>query len=65
MVRIAIDINKCTECPFVKCTKHYTEDSWEHASDYWCGRADNRKIAVYIEWPREMPLVPDWCPIKI
>ena len=32
--------------------------------DYMCEKA-NRKIAGAVEWPSEIPEVPNWCPIKI
>jgi hypothetical protein len=33
------------------------------ATDYYCILA-NKKIAGYVEWDREMPEVPEWCPIR-
>ena len=69
MARIFIDIPHCGKCPFVRQERFYTEDSWEHAYDYFCTKQmrDGKplRVAHYIEWEREMPEVPDSCPQKI
>jgi len=76
MPEIKLSINKCSECPNCKVTRLYTEDSWEHAEDYWCtavaakpmnehGR-DNlpyKLIRGYVEWSSEIPAPPEWCPL--
>lgn len=75
-MKISYEVKDCTECQFCKGTKLYTEDSWEHATDYWCtkvpavnepsrGRSNEpfKMIAGYIEWPSEMPGIPEWCPL--
>lgn len=76
MVTIQLKINKCSECPNCKVTRLYTEDSWEHAEDYWCkatpappynerGRSalPFKLIEGYVEWHDEIPTPPEWCPI--
>ena len=76
MVTIQLKIKNCSECPYCKITRLYTEDSWEHAQDYWCeltpaapknerGRSSVpfRLIAGYVEWNDETPTPPEWCPI--
>jgi hypothetical protein len=64
MAKLLIEIDKCYECPFVKCERAYTPDSFEYEWNYKCGRNDET-IATYIEYNREMPEVPNWCPIKV
>lgn len=32
---------------------------------YFCGINYDKSIATYIEWPSEMPDVPDWCPLRV
>ena len=65
MAKIQFDIKDCQDCPECKREKHYTEDSWEHAENFYCKKAKDRKIAGYVEWRREMPPVPEWCPVKV
>lgn len=75
--KVTIQLEDCQDCQFCKCTKLYTADSWEHASDFWCTKVpavnepsrgreqtDFKMIAGYVEWRREMPDVPAWCPIR-
>lgn len=62
---IHLSIKNCTECPYHKSKRHWTSDSWEHAYDYFCQINFNKPIATYIEWPSEMPDVPDWCPLRV
>ena len=68
MARICIELNNCMACPFVISERMWTSDSFEEAYDYFCGEKRERatgmpkKIAGYIEWEREMPDVPNWCP---
>lgn len=66
MSSITIEIKNCLECPYVHSEKLYTGDSWEHAYDYFCSKTSptSKKIAGYIEWPSEMPDIPDWCPCR-
>jgi hypothetical protein len=64
MAKLLIEIDKCNKCPFVKCEGVYTQDSFECECNYKCGK-NNRTIATYIEYNREMPEVPNWCPIKV
>ena len=76
MATITMEVKKCSECPKCKVTRLYTEDSWEHADDYWCtatpaesitkqGRSalPFRLIKGYVEWASEIPDVPEWCPL--
>lgn len=65
MAKITFEIRDCQDCPFCKEERMYTEDSWEHAFDYFCKKMNNKQIATYVEWRREMPDVPDWCPCKV
>lgn len=64
MTKIEFEIKDCQDCPFCETKRMYTGDSWEHAFDYFCKKADNKQIATYIEWRSEMPEVPDWCPCR-
>jgi hypothetical protein len=76
MPEIKIQINSCKDCPHCKVTRLYTEDSWEHAEDYWCkgvkatplherGRESlpYKLIRGYVEWDSEIPAPPRWCPL--
>lgn len=61
MTTIQMQIKDCSECP-----KHKTERTpcSGYASDYYC-RLTGNKIAGYIEWPSEMPEVPENCPLRV
>jgi hypothetical protein len=63
MAKIVMEIKNCLECPKCEPRRIYTSDSWEHAYDYYC-KKNGEQIAHYIEWPSEMPPVPDNCPMK-
>ena len=58
---IGFEIKKCEECPFLRLER--TQGAG-YAHDYWCSKI-NRKIAGYVEYPSEIPEVPEWCPCKI
>lgn len=65
MTVIKLEITSCKECPFLKQERHYTEDSWETAFNWFCKKVDNKKIQGYVEWHEEKDItVPEWCPIK-
>lgn len=65
MVKIAIDIENCSQCPFIKKERHYTADSFEMAFDWFCEAEDNKIIAGYVEWHEEKKTpIPTWCPKK-
>lgn len=57
---IILTINNCSKCP-----KHRVERTPQtgYAIDYYC-EITNHKVASYIEWPSEIPPVPDNCPLK-
>ena len=59
---ITIRVGRCDECPF-----HYTDYTRGAgcADDYFCEAAGGRKIAYYVEYPSEIPPVPEWCPYFI
>lgn len=76
MPEIKIQIDSCKDCPHCKVTRLYTEDSWEHAEDFWCmAVVDNphyergreslpyKLIRGYVEWDSEIPKPPVWCPL--
>ena len=73
MTKIAININKCNECPHFNRTRYYTSDSWEVAYDWWCTKMSDdtekcghKKISGYVEWNDVKNIeIPDWCPAKI
>lgn len=66
MPKIVLDIKSCKECPFFKTTTYRTEDSWERAENWHCGKSNDKKIAGYVEWHEEKGIkVPDWCPISL
>ncbi len=63
MAKIVIEyeFEKCNKCPFVYTERTDTPDSFECATDYYCG-ALNRKIQGYVESYSELMEVPNWCP---
>jgi predicted Zn-ribbon and HTH transcriptional regulator len=60
---IKIEIKDCSECPFFKEERVYTEDSFEMPFDWYCNKAHGKKIAGYVEWHDKIA-IPDWCPCK-
>ena len=63
MTTIKLEIQDCSQCPFLERKTVYTSDSFERPEDWFCKKNDNKKIAGYVEWHDKTP-VPDWCPIK-
>lgn len=47
-ILLVYNIDNCSRCPLHKTQSLVTADSWEHASDYYCG-SNGKKIARYIE----------------
>lgn len=64
MTFIKIEIKNCTQCPFFRRERIYTEDSWEEAYDWYCTKSEDKKISGYVERNDKIP-VPEWCEIKI
>lgn len=63
MVKITIEVSNCKECPHFKEQRHYTADSFEIVSDWFCKKENDKKIAGYVEWHKEDDVkIPDWCP---
>ncbi len=72
MTKITIDIKSCQDCPFFEKKRHYTEDSWEQAHDWYCKNEKvstidgPREIEGYVSWNEEKDVkIPDWCPVKV
>lgn len=66
MTKIAFEIKTCKDCPFVDIKPHYTSDSFEHASNWFCKKSRGKKIEGYIDWHEEKSVkIPKWCPIEI
>ena len=63
-IRIEKEIQKCWDCPKCKNKPTETSDSFEVATDYYCG-VNNEKIMGYVEHDWEMPFVPNWCPLLV
>ena len=40
MTKIAIEIDRCSQCPHFKSSPYWTEDSWERAEYWWCKASD-------------------------
>lgn len=69
MAKIESEVRDCLDCPHCRGERMYTEDSFEEPFNYFCKataerEADQKQIATYIEWRKEMPEIPDWCPCK-
>jgi hypothetical protein len=65
-MKIEIEINSCQECPYFDKRRMYTSDSFEEAYDWFCKKADNKKIQGYVEWHEEEDIkIPEWCPCKV
>ena len=67
---IGIEIQTCMGCPYHTTKRHYTSDSFEMAFDYYCTKMpimqdEYKQVASYIEREREMPEIPEWCPLLI
>lgn len=61
MAKIGLEINKCRSCPLVEIER---TPKAGYAFDYFCSATSPMKlIASYVEYPSEIPEVPDWCPI--
>lgn len=60
-VDIIIKVQKCNECPFSKTER--TQGAG-YAIDRFCGPMSNKKVGGYIEWERDEPCVPEWCPYR-
>ena len=59
-----IEINHCKDCPFSETRRHWTEDSWEEAYDWYCKKANDKKIQGYVEWHEVKDMkIPEWCPL--
>lgn len=72
MTKVQIDIRNCRDCPFHRSQRHYTDDSFEMAYDWFCTKVNDpdtqqpKKVAGYVEWHEEKDVkVPEWCPIKV
>ncbi len=64
-MEIKINIENCKECPHFNAKRKYTSDSFENVFDWLCKKADNKKIAGYVEWYDEKNIkIPEWCPCK-
>ena len=65
MPKFELDIKNCKQCPFIDIQRCYTSDSWEHADDWFCEKADNKKISGYVGFFEEDAVeIPSWCPCK-
>ena len=69
---IQLEVTTCQDCPFLASKRHYTEDSFEMAFDWFCGKSveqndgNPRQIAGYVEWNDVDNIkIPEWCPLKV
>jgi hypothetical protein len=65
MPTIALKIDSCSECPFLKTEKVYTGDSFEDIQKWKCKKARDKVITSCHEWSDKLPAIPSWCPILI
>ena len=62
MAKIVLEIKKCWDgCPYCSSYNGMPKSLPNH---FTCKKA-NKPIASYVEYPNEMPEVPDWCPITV
>ena len=59
-----IEIEDCKACRYCEEQRHWTEDSFETAFNYFCIKQDGKRIADYVDWNEKMPDVPKWCPLR-
>ena len=65
MKEALIRIKSCNECKYLDKKRHYTSDSWETAFDWFCKKANGKKIEGYVGWNEEKGVeIPKWCPIS-
>ena len=57
-----LDFTKCDKCPYAKTER---TPGAGYALDYFCSRKNGRKVAGYVEWDSDMPLIPSWCPLYL
>lgn len=60
-VVITTPVKKCDKCPHMDMER---TPGAGYALDWFCKKMDNKKIAGYIEWDRDAPKVPEWCPYR-
>lgn len=66
MPTIEIEIKTCADCPHFEKKRMFTADSWETAFDWFCKKAEGKKIQGYVEWNEAKDVkIPDWCPILV
>ena len=61
--QLTIEIKTCDDCPHVYKGPDYSTDGFDRGEDWFCGAMNKRKLAGFVERPREYPTPPDWCPL--
>ncbi len=66
VMKIAIEIKSCQECPFFKKINPYSTDGFDRMEDWVCTKNDSKIIQGAVEWHEESKIeIPEWCPSKI
>ena len=65
MAQIILDIETCLECPYLNSEKSKADEKLKDTRDYYCFKMTPRKFIAGCIYEREMPKVPEWCPIII
>ena len=60
--KIQIELTSCRNCPYVDITR---TPGAGYAFDYWCEFSERKLILGYIEYPSEIPSIPEWCPCRV
>jgi len=58
-----IALTSCSKCTHFDSERHYTGDSYEMESDWFCKEMDKKKIVGCMDHSDKDPGIPDWCPL--
>ena len=66
MAKIILEIKNCSECPKVIYGRRFKSDIWDDGGvyDYNCS-ITGKIVASWIEYPSQMPQIPDDCPLRL
>jgi hypothetical protein len=60
---LKIEVKGCYDCPFLNKERDYGPDSFSLDFNWFCTKANNKKIAGCVGWNEEKAVkMPVWCP---